>query len=143
MAESDLRPVVAHADSSSLPLQENGIAAQGWQDVGVSGALTGTNMHAFMRGLRAGQRMHILVSSCNTTIITDVIVPDFLPPAYTSIEQTRHSFGTDTKVRNTLLAADVVHQVCAQALHSPPAFLHVVGELSAAARGHDSCPGHS
>lgn len=65
----------------------------------MSGALTGTNMHAFMPGLRAGQRMHILVSSCNTTIITDVIVPDFLPPAYTAIEQTRHSFGTDTEVR--------------------------------------------
>ena len=44
----------------------------------------------FLRGLRAGVREHVMLTpgkGCNVTVVTDVIVPDFLPPSFLDVQR--------------------------------------------------------
>lgn len=58
---------------------------------------SGTLTHGFIQGLRPGQPLHVLLSpgGCNTTVVQNVIVPDFLPPSFTGLKRQEDSVLTD------------------------------------------------
>lgn len=48
-----------------------------------------TTVHGFLKGLRPGVSLHLFFApgGCNMSVITDVIVPDFLPPTFLDVER--------------------------------------------------------
>lgn len=46
-----------------------------------------TLMFGFLHGLRPGNSTHVMLApgGCNTTVVQNVIVPDFLPPSFTGL----------------------------------------------------------
>lgn len=48
-----------------------------------------TTVHAFLTGLRPGTSLHLFFApgGCNVSVVTDVIIPDFLPPTFTDLER--------------------------------------------------------
>ena len=55
----------------------------------------------FIAGVRPGVKVHILLSpgGCNTTVVQDVIVPDFLPPSFTDVQRVDSSAPKSAEVR--------------------------------------------
>jgi hypothetical protein len=49
--------------------------------------------YGYLSGLRPGVKLHVLLSvgGCNTTVVQDVIVPDFLPPSFTDVKRLEDS----------------------------------------------------
>lgn len=49
--------------------------------------------YGYIPGVRPGVRVHVLLSpgGCNTTVIQDVIVPDFLPPSFADVQRLESS----------------------------------------------------
>eukprot|EP00892_Ulva_mutabilis_P000132 jgi/Ulvmu1/10119/UM006_0071.1 len=48
-----------------------------------------TIVHGFLTGLRPGTSLHLFFApgGCNISVVTDVIVPDFLPPTFVDVER--------------------------------------------------------
>lgn len=42
-------------------------------------------MYGFLPGLRPGTALHVFFApgGCNASVITDVVIPDYLPPTFT------------------------------------------------------------
>lgn len=48
-----------------------------------------TTVHGFLSGLRPGTSLHLFFApgGCNISVVTDVIIPDFLPPSFTDVRR--------------------------------------------------------
>lgn len=55
-------------------------------------------MHGFLSGLRAGTPLHVFFApgGCNASVITDVILPDYLPPTFTDVSRLESSLSASS-----------------------------------------------
>lgn len=73
-----------------------------------------TTVHAFLTGLRPGTSLHLFFApgGCNVSAVTDVIIPDFLPPTFTDLERLDEAAATAVSSA-TLEVRWTVRQCCA------------------------------
>jgi hypothetical protein len=64
-------------------------------------------VHGFLSGLRPGTPLHVFFApgGCNASVVTSVIIPDYLPPAFTDISRLPSTSSTPsyTDVRTLIL----------------------------------------
>lgn len=61
-------------------------------------ALASSNTtYGFISGIHPGTPVHVLLSpgACNTTVVSNVIVPDYLPPTFTNIRRNESSVQSE------------------------------------------------
>lgn len=76
-------------------------------ELGIAALAARNTTWGFIRGLRAGVSQHVVLSAdagCNTTVVTDVIVPDFLPPSFLDVQRLNDQTPVPSTVRSAAAA---------------------------------------